>query len=71
MRDGLEVELVGLEPTTSAMPWQALSQLSYSPELIVGREVYRGSLVVGAGVRRREIARLPGDYIDRQPVARA
>jgi hypothetical protein len=41
------VELVGLEPTTSAMPWQRSGQLSYSPsEFVLGREVYPGPLAV-------------------------
>jgi hypothetical protein len=37
----------------------ALSQLSYSPELVVGREVYRGLLVVAGGFQAEVDRRLP------------
>ena len=54
------MELRGLEPLTFCLPCAALSQLSYSPELVIGSHCNAGSLVVPGGREPQMELRLPG-----------
>lgn len=46
-----------------------LFQLSYSPQLVIGGEVYRGLLVISGRGRPQVNQMLAGNHVDRQQVA--
>ena len=62
------MELAGLEPATSCMPCRRYFQLSYSPELVIGPEVYCGLLGILRWGEAQINLVLPGNHLNRNEI---